>query len=328
MLPVIGAVLLGLFVSQVALMVTSVYLHRSLAHRSLRLAPGVQGVCRVLTWMLFGMRPRQWVAVHRKHHAFTDTPRDPHSPRIFGYPRVQFANAMLYRRVARDRATVDRYARDIPRDRWDRWLLNHAVVGLSLGTGLMVLLIGWELTLIAAAVHAAYYLLGGGAINAIGHRWGRRPYDNFATNNQWLAWLVVGEGTSQQPSRRRYFVQAQSRQRRVRPRVVVYPSPRVAGVGHTPPAEGPVVRPGGRSRAVRPGIDAVTAAVARALPAPPPRHFLRWAWAPPSMPGWHTGSRVERERTCSCSWQNTDMVDTVSTPGVCALFLCRLNELP
>lgn len=194
MLPVIGAVLLGLFVSQVALMVTSVYLHRSLAHRSLRLAPGVQGVCRVLTWMLFGMRPRQWVAVHRKHHAFTDTPRDPHSPRIFGYPRVQFANAMLYRRVARDRATVDRYAHDIPRDRWDRWLLNHAVVGLSLGTGLMVLLIGWELTLIAAAVHAAYYLLGGGAINAIGHRWGRRPYDNFATNNQWLAWLVVGEG--------------------------------------------------------------------------------------------------------------------------------------
>ena len=44
------------------------------------------------------------------------------------------------------------------------------------------------------AVHAAYYLLGGGAINAVGHRWGRRPYENKATNNQWLAWLVVGEG--------------------------------------------------------------------------------------------------------------------------------------
>ena len=59
---------------------------------------------------------------------------------------------------------------------------------------LLVLLIGWELALIAATVHAAYYLLGGGAINAIGHRWGRRPFDNLATNNQWLAWLVVGEG--------------------------------------------------------------------------------------------------------------------------------------
>ncbi|MDA8269599.1 MAG: hypothetical protein M0013_14745, partial [Actinomycetota bacterium] len=48
--------------------------------------------------------------------------------------------------------------------------------------------------LIAAAVHMVAYLLGGGAINAIGHRYGRRPHDNNATNNQWLAWLVAGEG--------------------------------------------------------------------------------------------------------------------------------------
>ena len=67
-------------------------------------------------------------------------------------------------------------------------------VGLGLGVGLLVLLIGWQLALVAAGVHAAYYLLEGGAINAVGHRWGRRPFDNLATNNQWLAWLVVGEG--------------------------------------------------------------------------------------------------------------------------------------
>ena len=194
MLPIVGAVLLGLAASQAALMVTSVYLHRSLAHRALRLSPGVRGVCRVLTWVMFGMRPRQWVAVHRKHHAFTDTVRDPHSPRILGYAKVQFANGVLYRRVARDPATLARYARDIPEDRWDRWLLNHAVIGISLGFGFLALLIGWELALVAAMVHGAYYLLAGGAINGVGHRWGRRPYENFATNNQWLAWLVVGEG--------------------------------------------------------------------------------------------------------------------------------------
>jgi stearoyl-CoA desaturase (Delta-9 desaturase) len=193
-LSILGAVVLGLLAAQVALMVTTVYLHRSLSHRSLRLSPAVRGVCRVLTWMLVGMRPRQWVAVHRKHHAFTDTPRDPHSPVVLGYFRVQFANALLYRKVARDRATVARYARDLPADRWDRALFDHAVIGLGLGTGLLVLLIGWELALVAAVVHATYYLLAGGAINAVGHRWGRRPFDNLATNNQWLAWLVVGEG--------------------------------------------------------------------------------------------------------------------------------------
>jgi stearoyl-CoA desaturase (delta-9 desaturase) len=193
-LPILGAVLLGLLLAQVALLVTTVYLHRSLAHRSVRLAPGVQGACRALIWILVGMRPRQWVAVHRKHHAFTDTPRDPHSPLVLGFSRVLFANALLYRKAARDPATTSRYARDLPEDRWDRLLFNHATIGLSLGFGLLVLLIGWQLALIAAAVHAVYYLLGGGAINAVGHRWGRRPFDNKATNNQWLAWLVVGEG--------------------------------------------------------------------------------------------------------------------------------------
>ena len=194
MLPILGAVLLGLITAQVALLVTTVYLHRSLSHRSVRLAPGVQGACRVLIWMLVGIRPRQWVAVHRKHHAFTDTERDPHSPLVLGFARVLLANAFLYRKEARNPLTTAKYARDLPEDRWDRVLFNHAVIGLGLGVGLLVLLIGWQLALIAAGVHAAYYLLGGGAINAVGHRWGRRPYDNRATNNQWLAWLVVGEG--------------------------------------------------------------------------------------------------------------------------------------
>jgi stearoyl-CoA desaturase (Delta-9 desaturase) len=193
-LPLLGAILLGLALCQVAFLVTTVYLHRALSHRSVRLSRGVTAVCRVLTWTLTGIRPRQWVAVHRKHHAHTDAEGDPHSPLILGYARVQFANAALYRREARQPETVTRYARDLPADRWDRVLFDHALVGLGLGVALLVLLVGWELALVVAAVHAVTYLLGGGAINAIGHRWGRRPFDNRATNNQWLAWLVAGEG--------------------------------------------------------------------------------------------------------------------------------------
>ena len=194
MASLLAAVLTGLLIAQVALLVTSVYLHRSLSHRALHLTPGVRWTCRVLTWMLTGMRPRQWVAVHRKHHAFTDTERDPHSPIVLGFARVQFANAVLYRKVARDPATVQRYARDLSADRWDLLLFDRAYLGLGLGIAVLVLLFGWQLGLVAAGIHTAYYLLGGGAINAVGHLWGRRPFDNQATNNQWLAWLVVGEG--------------------------------------------------------------------------------------------------------------------------------------
>ena len=191
---VFEAVLIGLLISQVAFVVTTVYLHRTLAHRAVTLKPPVAFACRVVIWMATGTRPRQWVAVHRKHHAHTDEEGDPHSPVVFGFPQVQFGNALLYRRVARNPKEVSRYARDLPGDRWDKVLFNHALLGLGLGVALLVAVFGWEIALIASFVHASVYLLGGGAINAIGHKWGKRPHDNLATNNQWLAWFVAGEG--------------------------------------------------------------------------------------------------------------------------------------
>ena len=188
------AVLVGLALCQFATLVTTVYLHRALSHRALSLAPGAVAVCRVLTWMTTGIRPRQWVAVHRKHHAFTDVDGDPHSPLLEGFATVQFGNVALYRRVATDRATVARYARDIPADGWDRALLDRAWLGLGIGITLLCLLLGLWLGLLAAAVHTAGYLLLNAAINAIGHMWGSQPHENKARNNQWLAWITVGEG--------------------------------------------------------------------------------------------------------------------------------------
>ena len=191
---VLEAVLIGLLTSQISFIVTTVYLHRALAHKAITLRPSVAFACRFIIWMSTGTRPRQWVAVHRKHHAHTDKEGDPHSPVIFGYSLVQFGNAVLYRRVSRNREQVARYAKDLPEDRWDKVLFNHALLGLALGVGLLIAVFGWEIALIAAAVHASIYLLGGGAINGIGHKWGKRPHDNLATNNQWLAWFVAGEG--------------------------------------------------------------------------------------------------------------------------------------
>ena len=107
---------------------------------------------------------------------------------------MQFGNVGLYRKVAHDPGVVARYARDLAADRWDRWLFDRALLGLAIGTLILVALLGWWLGLIAALVYAATYLLGGAAINAVGHWRGKRPYDNLATNNQWLAWLVAGEG--------------------------------------------------------------------------------------------------------------------------------------
>ena len=118
---VLEAVLIGLLTSQISFIVTTVYLHRALAHKAITMRAPVAFACRVVIWMSTGTRPRQWVAVHRKHHAHTDKEGDPHSPVIFGYSLVQFGNAVLYRRVSRNPQQVDRYAKDLPEDRWDKF---------------------------------------------------------------------------------------------------------------------------------------------------------------------------------------------------------------
>ncbi|HYX45019.1 MAG TPA: fatty acid desaturase, partial [Acidimicrobiales bacterium] len=170
------ALLVGAALCQIGTLVTTVYLHRALAHRALTLSPATAVVFRVLTWIITAIRPRQWVAVHRRHHAFTDVEGDPHSPLLEGFATVQFGNVALYRRAARDESTLARYARDLPPDRWDRLLFDHAVVGLGLGIGLLVLWLGLGPGLLAAGFHTAAYLLLNAAVNAVGHTFGRQPH--------------------------------------------------------------------------------------------------------------------------------------------------------
>ena len=186
--------LVGFAVCQVAIVLTTVFLHRALAHRALTLSPGVRWAFRIVLWITTGIRPRQWVAVHRKHHAFTDVEGDPHSPLLEGFAMVQFGNVALYRKVAKDQTVVSRYARDLPPDRWDRLFFDHALVGLGIGVTLLVLLLGLPGGLLAGGFHTVTYLLLNAAVNAVGHRFGRQTYSNTSYNSQWLAWLTAGEG--------------------------------------------------------------------------------------------------------------------------------------
>ncbi len=191
---VLVAVLLGVAISLVANLATTVYLHRALAHRALTLRPPAEQVFRFVVWVTTGIRPRQWVAVHRKHHAFTDVEGDPHSPVLHGWVKVQLLNVAMYRREARNPRTIERYARDLPPTRLDRLFYDHALVGLGLGVAALCAVAGWKVGLLAAFVHVNVYLGGSAAVNAIGHHFGRRPYDNNAGNLQWLAFVTAGEG--------------------------------------------------------------------------------------------------------------------------------------
>jgi stearoyl-CoA desaturase (Delta-9 desaturase) len=181
-------------VTQASVLATTVYLHRVLAHRALTVRPPVAMVFRLIIWIMTGISPRAWVAVHRRHHAFSDTPQDPHSPIQLGFWAVQLGNVKLYRDTIRDGVTVVKYSRDLPPDRLDRVLFDHALAGLAIGIGFLMVVLGPMAGLLAAGIHTVAYLSISSAINAVGHTFGKRPYDNLATNNQWLAWISGGEG--------------------------------------------------------------------------------------------------------------------------------------
>ncbi|MGZ4700325.1 MAG: fatty acid desaturase [Ilumatobacteraceae bacterium] len=185
---------IGFGVSFIAFVASTVFLHRGLAHKAIAFKRPVTEVFRFLVWITTGIRPQQWVAVHRKHHAFTDVEGDPHSPVLLGWVKVQMTNVSLYRREARNQETLARYAKDVPATRTDLWFYDHALLGLSIGIGVLVVVFGPLIGLLAAFVHVNVYLGGAAAVNAMAHRFGRRPYPNGAGNLQWLALITAGEG--------------------------------------------------------------------------------------------------------------------------------------
>jgi stearoyl-CoA desaturase (delta-9 desaturase) len=194
MTPVWVVPLVTVGLTQVAVLATSIYLHRALAHRALRLHPVADVAFRTVLWLTTGLRRQQWVAVHRKHHAFTDREGDPHSPRLLGFWRVQLLNVVYYAREARRADTLERFAPDLRPDGLDRLLFRHGGLGLGVGLGLLGALIGVGPALVAGLLHAALYVfLISPLINALGHWRGGRNFENTASNWRLLAWLTGGE---------------------------------------------------------------------------------------------------------------------------------------
>ena len=136
------APLVALALTQIAAIATSVYLHRGLAHRALRLHPVTDGCFRALLWLTTGQSRREWVAVHRKHHTFTDRAGDPHSPQVFGFWNIQFWNVFYYMREARNPETLRTFAPDITEDWLDRTVFSWGLGGLALGIALLCLVFG------------------------------------------------------------------------------------------------------------------------------------------------------------------------------------------
>jgi stearoyl-CoA desaturase (delta-9 desaturase) len=195
LLSLILTLIASVVVIQIAVFSTTIYLHRAATHRAIVLNPVVEWMFRLAIWMSTGIVPREWVAVHRKHHAFTDEEGDPHSPYLEGFWNVQLGNVFLYLRELKDKQVVTKYARDIKADLWDTVLFNHSNLGLLLGITVLCSILGIWWGLLAAAVHAFMYVFVlSSSINGLCHHKGYKNFANSATNIRLIALITGGEG--------------------------------------------------------------------------------------------------------------------------------------
>ena len=129
--------LVTLALTHVTIAAVTIYLHRSQAHRALDLHPIPAHFFRFWLWMTTGMVTKEWVAVHRKHHAKCETRDDPHSPVAHGIQTVLLTGAELYRHEADNQETLRKYGHNTP----DDWLERHFYTGRSkLGVALMLII--------------------------------------------------------------------------------------------------------------------------------------------------------------------------------------------
>jgi stearoyl-CoA desaturase (delta-9 desaturase) len=196
-LPGWGYVLVALALTHVTIVAVTVFLHRHQAHHALDLHPVASHFFRFWLWLTTGMVTREWVAVHRKHHAKCDTPEDPHSPRVYGIARVLFAGVLLYVKAARDPQTVERYGHGAPDDWLERNLYaKHQSLGLILMGAIDLALFGLVPGALIVLTQIAWIpFWAAGVINGAGHYWGYRHWStpDWSTNIAPWGILIGGE---------------------------------------------------------------------------------------------------------------------------------------
>ncbi len=191
-----GYVIVTLVMLQITMMAVTLYLHRDQAHRAIDLHPVLRHFFRFWIWCMSGMLTREWVAVHRKHHAFCEKKGDPHSPQVYGLKKVLLEGAELYRAEKDNRETVEKFGRGAPND----WLEKNIYLRVPFGGILLLvitelLLFGVPGIIIIAIQMSSMPLFAAGIINGLGHYSGYRNFEcaDASTNIVPWAFLIGGE---------------------------------------------------------------------------------------------------------------------------------------
>ncbi|MBZ8139192.1 acyl-CoA desaturase [Rubrivivax gelatinosus] len=184
--------LVALVFTHITIAAVTIYLHRSQAHRSLDLHPLVSHFFRFWLWLTTGMVTKEWVAIHRKHHAKCETVDDPHSPVTRGIKTVLLTGSELYRAEAKVGETLSKYGHGTPDDWIERHLYSrYSWQGVALMLVVDMALFGalgatvWAVQMAWIPINAA------GIINGLGHYWGYRNFEAADASTNISPWGIV-----------------------------------------------------------------------------------------------------------------------------------------
>ncbi|MFO1331207.1 MAG: fatty acid desaturase [Rubrivivax sp.] len=185
-------VLVTLVLTHITIASVTIFLHRAQAHRALELHPIAAHFFRFWLWLTTGMVTKEWVAIHRKHHAKCETADDPHSPVAKGIKTVLLTGSELYRAEAKVQETIDKYGHNTPNDWIERNLYSRYTwqgVGVMLVIDLLLFgaigLTVWAVQMLWIPITAA------GIINGLGHWWGYRNFEAPDASTNISPWGVI-----------------------------------------------------------------------------------------------------------------------------------------
>lgn len=178
-------------------MVNTLYLHRSATHGGVVFHPVVEHAMRFWCWLTTGIVTKEWVAIHRKHHAYADREGDPHSPTLEGLANIAFGGLFFYRKAAKDETLLEKYGKGTP----DDWIERHVytkrrALGLRIVLVLDMFLFGIIPGLIVWTFMVFWMPITGNIINGLGHALGYRTFgtrDDSHNLYPWGIWILGEE---------------------------------------------------------------------------------------------------------------------------------------
>lgn len=195
-LPWWGYILVVLGLTHITVAAVTIYLHRYQAHLALDMNPVVSHFFRFWLWLTTAMNTKEWVAVHRKHHAKVETKEDPHSPVIAGINKVLWHGLELYQAEAAKQETLEQYGHNTPNDWIERKFYskyrNLGIVSLFFINFGLFGVIGISIW----AIQMAWFpFFAAGVINGVGHFYGYRNFESAdaSTNIIPIGVLIGGE---------------------------------------------------------------------------------------------------------------------------------------